>query len=209
MSWMDMEFAGRSCASVLSVGGRHMTPHIETKFSLNEEVRGYATKFKTLHVYNGKLDYFEPGCFARSLAGKAAIRLLADHDESKLIATTADRLQLHADDNGLAFRCSLAGLDPDVREMIGTRRAMSIGYSVLDSKEHEIEGCQVRVIRDGDLREISICHRGAVREAFAILGEETDAQTLRELCKSSALLLDGAGNAVMAALKTLRERFSA
>lgn len=60
-------------------------------------LQGYATLFRSPHMHNGGVEAFEPGCFVRSIAGKSAIRFPVEHDEARVLATTGDRLEVHAD----------------------------------------------------------------------------------------------------------------
>jgi HK97 family phage prohead protease len=94
---------------------------------------------------------------------------LVDYDESRLIATAADRLELLGDDKGLAFRLRLRPGDNDLIRLVksGERDGMSVGYRIEADEWKTIAGERVRIITYGSLIEISLVKRGAVRQAFA------------------------------------------
>jgi HK97 family phage prohead protease len=189
----------------LSIGGAAAPESVgfQVKVAAAGEIRGYATLWNKPHVYNGGFDVFRPGCFARSLIGQKAIRLLIDHDESNLLATSADGLELLGDDTGLAFRCDMSRVDARSRDRIGSRRAMSVGYFPLAVEEKRVAGETVRFIEDANLTEISLCTAGAVKEAFAIFTSSSLSEPLREVCERKALLREGAFDKLMDAHRRL------
>lgn len=201
LSDLGLEYSSGGFITSIGVGG-HQAPPSEHKFLNRTEIRGYATVYSKLHVFEGKLDYFLPGCFARSLTGIRAIRFLVQHDESKLIATSADRLELHSDDKGLAFRCDVTG-DTESIEMIGDRRGMSVKYRIHVDELTEIDGYKIRLIKDAELYEISIGHNPIVCEAFGVIGGGTASRDLRELCESGSLMHEGAAQKVSEAINRL------
>jgi HK97 family phage prohead protease len=170
-------------------------------------LQGFATRYWKPHVYDGRIEAFAPGAFARTLATKAAIRFLIGHDESRLIATAADRLELFSDETGLAFRLSLLDTDSEFVDAVksGQRDAMSVGYRVEHDEMRTIDGQEVRIIRDCTLFEISAVHRGAVKEAFCTVVDSSMCSTLAADCKAGRLLSDGSQRAVMTSLRDLRD----
>lgn len=53
-------------------------------------LQGYAALYDVPHKFEGKVDIFRPGCFARSLAGPHAIRFQVSHKNAELLGTTND-----------------------------------------------------------------------------------------------------------------------
>jgi phage head maturation protease len=89
-------------------------------------LQGYATRFGLPHIHDGQIEMFTAGAFARALSSKAAVRFLIDHDESKLIATAADRLELLGCEAGLAFRLHLR---PDFHRLAFPKIASGLGVA--------------------------------------------------------------------------------
>jgi HK97 family phage prohead protease len=134
-------------------------------------LQGFGTRYSKAHVYDRHIEVIAPGAFARTLATKAAVRFLIGHDEARLVATSADRLELLSNDVGLAFRLSLTYDDGElIREVkSGARDGMSVAYRVECDEWRTIDGVKFRMITDATLLEISAVHRGAVKEAYVTL----------------------------------------
>lgn len=132
------------------------------------QLAGYATRYLKPHAFKGQLDAFRPGCFDESLAAKSVIRFTEDHNET--IATTEDGLELCSDSTGLAFLLSLPNTLAGARALdlvrSSRKRAMSVGYKVLDVEFKMIGGERFRLIQKADLRDIAIVRIGAVEESF-------------------------------------------
>lgn len=92
------------------------------------------------------------------------------------------------------------GADMDT---VGERRAMSIGYRVLDADERTIEGTKVRLIRDVELAEVSIVQAAAVGKAYAVLVEGKGAPSLADDCRAGRVAYEGAAEGVRKALRRL------
>ncbi len=153
-------------------------------------LQGYGALYDVPHKFEGKVDIFRPGCFARSLAGPHAIRFQVSHKNAELLGTTNDDLEVYADEKGLAFRLRLPDteLADEVKTAVGngTLTGMSTGCTVHASTDFEVKGGTVRVITDASLYEISCCENGALTEAFVNL-VDAPAKTLEQECKSGAL----------------------
>ncbi|MFB9984344.1 HK97 family phage prohead protease [Mesorhizobium kowhaii] len=168
-------------------------PPAEPRPGLRITLGGYASVFNKVHLdHEGKqIEVFSPGCFARGLHDGRAIRFLVRHHEIKCLATTADSLELLADDVGLAFRCALSAGDP-ADEAIALARTnaagMSVGYRVVQDEVRTIDGHKVRFLRDVSLDEITICPpgKGCVREAYCVVIND-NSRTLRQMCESKTL----------------------
>lgn len=159
-------------------------------------VQGYATKFLKVHWHQQTRQYevFVTGCFATSLASGRPIRILASHEEIELIATTSDRLELLADDIGLAFRLRLR--PDDERDMtiardvaLGDLAECSVGYTVNRERQIVDGSFSVRAIDDVDLKEISLVRAGAVPETRAVLVEGARRWSLREDLRRGSLFV--------------------
>jgi HK97 family phage prohead protease len=172
---------------------------------------GYATRFNKAHEYKGHVDVFAVGCFARTLCSGRAVRLLMHHDESKLVATTANALELHSDDKGLAFKCRLPSTVNGTMAKMMVRRlgraGMSVGYEIRDAETKVIEGCSVRILYDCDLVDISLVERGAVPQAFAVLKGD-DGQALPKSAAAGSLLVDEAYQNVRSEMGRFAERIA-
>jgi HK97 family phage prohead protease len=131
---------------------------------------------------------------------------LVDYDESRLIATAADRLELLGDEKGLAFRLRLRPGDNDLIRLVksGERDGMSVGYRIEADEWKTIAGERVRIITYGSLIEISLVKRGAVRQAFASVADVSQCGTLAEDCRAGILLRDGSTRTLMTALRNLQ-----
>jgi HK97 family phage prohead protease len=142
-------------------------------------IEGIGVKFLKAHIWKGNVDIFMPGCTVKSIESKRVIRLCVDHDNSTTLASTAaGTLELHAEDRGVAFRARLpdtvAGTAAFQEVISGARASMSPGYEVKAAEFVEVDGYRVRVIREIDLVEISLCKSGAVPTTFAAIVVGTD-----------------------------------
>jgi len=147
-----LEFGG--AGFVTSVGGAHITSAasangVAADYKLltgPKHIQGMATFYKKIHPYKGMFDYFAPGCFSRSLTGKRAIRFHLAHKVEELLGTTADRLEIHGCEEGIAFRLELPDteLGAEVKSEVqsGKLTGMSVGYQIHDS--------EIKVTGDGD-----------------------------------------------------------
>ena len=136
---------------------------------------GYATKWNHVFERHGHLYAFGKGCFARSLTDNSTIRFLVEHRESELVATTADRLELCQDNEGLKFHLHLRDDDFSrrVADLVesGAKTGMSLGAGFADMiyDEIQIDGSDIRMVRDARLNEISLVEFGAVEESYCRL----------------------------------------
>ncbi len=172
-------------------------------------LRGYATRWNKVHKYKGRLEALARGCFARSLTGDTTIRFLVSHREPHLIATTADRLELCQDEHGLAFNLPLRGDENsrNVADLVESRSmvGMSVCYRVVRHETLNIDGTDVRMIRDAHLDEISLVKHGAVKEAHCSIVKIGSDRPLREVCDRGALAADAAACQMQKALQQYKE----
>ena len=203
--WPDgMEFG-----DAVSIG---FSPPVDRKFAGPEDVRlieGYATRYNKVHPFGDYLDVFRPGVFARSLLKNTNIRFLEDHDEGKLLATTADgSLKLTSDAKGLSFQARIPNAtEAQVRAIksieVNGKACMSVGYRVISSEMHRMEGVDVRLINDASLSEISLVKAGAVKEAFAYLVKSDGRSTFDD---GGNLETEKAYSDLMGSLRALQEK---
>jgi len=169
--------------------------NVKTMADRSRLVAGYATMYNKIHFGDrSQLEVFSPGCFARTLVSGKAVRAIIEHDEAKVVGTTADVLELRSDRNGLGFKCFLP-YTPEgsvAYDMVNqaVRCSMSVSYEVRVDEVRNIDGHDIRFIRDAELNEISFVKAGAVREAFAVKHSSDD--MLDHIMRNGSLLSDGA-----------------
>lgn len=202
---LDLEFGGGGFVS--AVDGKSISINNE-----NEEVRqhlqGYVLRWRSLIEQNGKYFYFRQHAITNPMWG-APKRLLFDHNEGDVIATTQSGLQLHCDDHGLAMRL-VVGNDPKKRKAFetvknGERTALSAGLIMHGGQFVEVDDVRVRMVRAATLEEVSLVHSGACRSAFCGLIEADGASSLEEDAKSLSILSEGAAQKLRQALADLME----
>lgn len=102
------------------------------------------------------IEQVQPGAFARSLSRKDPVMLL-NHDHSRVLSTKEDGLDVREDAVGLYARATIT--DPNVVEKAraGKLSGWSFGFVPLKQDEKKAEdGMRHRILRDIDLREISL-----------------------------------------------------
>ncbi|RWC17048.1 MAG: HK97 family phage prohead protease [Mesorhizobium sp.] len=163
------------------------TPSVKTgSVSEGDEIFGIGCRYGVIHrSIKGRTECFVQGCFARTLASQQAVRLLLDHDESKLIATSADDLVIESDDRELRIRCPVR--DTSAGRMIKSavkhdgRVEMSVGYHIVESFERDVEGKTITFITDAMLLEISAVIVGAVPGTSASIRSSSDDPLIKSL----------------------------
>jgi len=150
-------------------------------------LRGYATRYNRPHVFNGGIDVFAPGVFAKSLLDGSQVRFLNNHDESALVAAVGAGLTLKSDDVGLSFELALPNTAEAARLLDevdqGEKSQMSVGYDCLKYRLDLIAGHEVRIITQARLLEISAVRKGACTETY--IERATDLLSIR-LTKTEA-----------------------
>jgi uncharacterized protein len=185
-----------------------LSPHMEFKFAREADrfdlgdvgvsapaLQGYACLWNKIHWYSRlqRLEAFAPGAFAASLMSGKAISAYTEHDEIGLFATTADRLELIQDQWGLAFRVQLRKGDDHQEHLarkvaLGEWSQMSVGYRTIREHTVTIDGKTIHLLDECDLREISICKRGAVPGTTCVVIDARNRKTLREDLRTGNLL---------------------
>lgn len=104
------------------------------------------------------IEIIEQRAFRRAIEKAKEIKLLVDHDENKILATTADKSLKVAEDN-VGLRAEFLTDDTEVIEAAKTGRlkGWSFGMSkVIDEIENRADKLPIRRIKDMDMSEISL-----------------------------------------------------
>lgn len=137
---------------------------IEKRFQTSElrangrRLEGYAALFGTeARIGGGMVETIAPGAFTRTLAERADILALVDHDPTRVLARTrSGTLRLSEDARGLAFDLDVpdtqAGRDVLAMAERGDLGGMSFGFS---SRDDHVDGDR-RELRAVELFEISV-----------------------------------------------------
>lgn len=128
--------------------------------------------------YMGFYEVLSPGCFTKSIRESKDIRLLLEHDDSRLLARTKNgSLRLSDDEFGLHFEADLPETtDGDnLVEMLRTKLLdqLSFGFISINDKYEVVGGDEQRTILEARLIEISVVSNPAY--------SQTDCKLLRSL----------------------------
>ena len=152
----------------------------DSKMELNSDgtltVSGYVNKTNEPSNVLGSAKRFVErigkGVFTRALENsKRDIDFLAEHDSSKILASTRnDSLTLHEDESGLYMEATIAptswGRDAYTLIESGIYRNMSFGFKVVKDKWKSIEnGLYERTIEDLELFEVSVVKNPAYSQS--------------------------------------------
>lgn len=141
--------------------GLELRPGVELRaVDGGRRLEGYAAKFGTEARIGSFRETILPGAFKATLAAKADVLALVDHDLTRLLArTSSGTLELQEDSTGLAFAITLAdtNLARDVRAMAERRDlgGMSFGFRPVTETWPQPD---LRQLRSVDLVEISVVH---------------------------------------------------
>lgn len=128
--------------------------------------------------YMGFYEVLAPGCFSKSLRESKDIRLLLEHDDTKLLARTKNgSLRLTDDQYGLHFEADLPDTT-DGNNLIECLRTslldqLSFGFIAINDKYEVVGGDEQRTILEARLLEISVVSNPAYAQ--------TDCKLLRSL----------------------------
>lgn len=124
------------------------------------EIEGYVNAVgRESRPLRDKEGYFveviQPGAFARALQ-RGRREMLLNHDETRVLGTEGDNLELHEDGVGLFARACVT--DPEAIDKAKNRelRGWSFGFIPLQERWDEVDGMRRRYVEDMDLREVSI-----------------------------------------------------
>jgi HK97 family phage prohead protease len=114
------------------------------------------------HDLGGFREIVRPGAFTRSLASKADVVCLRDHDNANLLGrTSSGTLALTDSHNGLSFSCPLPATScgQDVQELCsrGDLQKCSFGFFCQrDDYDEDLNGDILRTVIDADLFDVSV-----------------------------------------------------
>jgi HK97 family phage prohead protease len=151
-------------------------------------IKGYAIRYNVLSKINedslGKwATKIVPHSFSDSL--KKRVDVYLEHDNKQLLASTKNEsLTLTEDDNGVAFDVFLGNsmLQKDVFNLVqqGLYDSMSFGVQIKESEwvteTHNGEDIDVRVIKSGEVFEISIVSNPAFDSTSLMVASNDDAE---------------------------------
>lgn len=133
----------------------------ELRASGEGKLAGYAAVFNKRSVnLGGFVEVISPGAFRSSLERDQDIRALINHDGVPIARRKNGTLSLVEDDTGLRVEIDLPDTTAghDLRKSVerGDIDQMSFGFNVRDDAVDEEDGLLIRILRDVDLREVSI-----------------------------------------------------
>ena len=165
-------------------------------------IQGRAALFNKPIVHKGEVKVFIKGAFDEVISSGKEVRLQLDHDDDLVVGSTEDgRLELRADDRGVAVRFALQ--DDGIAEMVAERKfdGVSVGCAHLYGYVKEVEDEPVKFITKADLDEVSLVTRGAVKQAFATVVDADYAPPLSIDMKSASFASEGAFRHLMRVLE--------
>lgn len=97
-----------------------------------------------------------PGAFKRALKHNE-VKLLLNHDETRVLGSTATNLQLYEDNIGLRARAEITDAEVIEKARLHKLRGWSFGFHELDASEEPInENLNRRFVEELELVEVSI-----------------------------------------------------
>lgn len=193
---------------VTAVDGKSIS-FANEKEEVRQHLQGYALRWRSVIEQGGRYFYFMPNSIKNPMWGEPK-RLLFDHQEGTVYATTQTGLELYCDDNGLAMRL-VVGSDDMSRKAFetvknGERTALSVGVIMHGDEYVQVaDGNRVRVVRSATLEEISLVAAGACQQAFCGLIDAEDARSLEQDANSFQIMTDGAAYRFQKALAAVLE----
>lgn len=124
------------------------------------EIEGYVNAVgRESRPLRDKEGYFveviQPGAFSRALQ-RGKREMLLNHDETRVIGTEGDNLELHEDGVGLFARACVTDSEAIDKAKNRELRGWSFGFTPLQERWVEVDGMRHRYVEDMDLREVSI-----------------------------------------------------
>lgn len=101
------------------------------------------------------VEVIQPGAFARALQ-RGKREMLLNHDETRVLGTEGDNLELHEDGVGLFARACVTDHEAIDKAKKRELRGWSFGFIPLQERWVEVDGMRRRYVEDMDLREVSI-----------------------------------------------------
>jgi HK97 family phage prohead protease len=143
----------------IAVDGIELRDHAENGPGMS--FRGYAAVFNSDSEPLPFIEQVAPGAFRRSLNARNNVRMLLNHDTSKVLgATRSKTLRLSEDSTGLLVDADLPptsyGRDLSISMQRGDIESMSFGFSVPAKGDTWSEDGQRRTLNEVRLHEVSV-----------------------------------------------------
>ena len=145
-------------------------------------LQGEACEFGKCFAHGDDVLYLKSGCF--DAESDNDVRLLINHG-GKSLATTADRLQIHAGADALIFRFvipdSFSKQFAELADDFETYTSASVGFKFDKFETLTIDGMGVKVITSATLREISLLDKEpAIKTTYARFVSDESCCSLEE-----------------------------
>jgi HK97 family phage prohead protease len=181
----------------LAVEGIELREHAENGPGMS--FRGYAAVFNSDSEPLPFIEQVAPGAFQRSLGARNNVRMLLNHDTSKVLgATRSGTLRLSEDSTGLMVDADLPpttyGRDLSISMTRGDVEAMSFGFSVPRGGDTWSEDGQRRTLNEVRLHEVSVVTFPAYPSTTAAVRSYI---ALAQRCNEDADLLSVAVDALL------------
>ena len=154
-----------------------------------EVLQGTAVVYNQPVLENGIIKIITRGAFHGWLnSPDCNVNWCLDHDESKVVGSLRDGLELFDTDHGLNFRFRFpnTSIGREARSRLhGRRCCVSINFNSPDDTLKEIDGRKLQIVEDARLNEISQVRHGAQKEAFGTLTEPTQSLQIDVLTELS------------------------
>jgi HK97 family phage prohead protease len=155
--------------------------------------QGIATAFDKCFPHGDRVLILKARCFDRSISSGEPVSLLNEHDETKSFGR-ADRLELYAGNNGLAFRFHIGDHSEfkDIADDFDSYIPISIGYESTKTDTTVIDGVEVVSVIEAKLVEVSALSKSpAVHSTYGRVVSLESCGTLAEDYESGRLELVG------------------
>jgi HK97 family phage prohead protease len=150
-------------------------------------IEGLGVSFETLIINkDGETIWFEPGAFDNYFASGRQPEMWLGHDKNRVVGSNVELCVL---DEGIAFRFQLpdTAYGKAVKDMVlsGEQTSISVGFTQLSIRNEVHFGHNVIHILEAEIREVSLCPRGACKKAFARLIDANHEPPLHESVNSA------------------------
>lgn len=151
-----------------------------------QRMSGHASMFGAVARIGPHWERISERAFDRPLKEQADVRLLLNHDPSKLLArTSSGTLQLRADGRGLAVDADIADTTTgrDVRTLIERGDLTGMSFAFVPNRDADTwsvapDGRQMRTINDLDLLDVSLATFPAYKDASDVVLRAIDFSTI-------------------------------
>jgi HK97 family phage prohead protease len=145
-------------------------------------IEGIGISFGKLIVNKfGETILFEPNSFDKYFSTGKRPDFQLSHDPTKVFGSNTELCIL---DEGVAFRLPLANKSyaATIKQMVesGEQACISIGFTELRTRDEVHFGHKVKHIEEAEIREISLCPRGACKQGFARIIDANSEPPLHE-----------------------------